>query len=289
VSRGEVSTVLGSLEDVLLIQTSWKRAALLLSWVVACAEADLGSQQSANSSSQADKALDAAAAADAQPPAADDAADKDAGTLRIVLLGDSITEGSCTSQLLWQNLREAGVESFDMVGTRKNTQECGVQDADGDNEGHSGYLATRMVDDGPNAAELVAWCNADRGDVVLMHLGTNDIWQQDIEPAKILDAFSKILTQLRTVQPNVSVFVAQIIPMRPDGCNGCAERVSKLNEEIPAWAKRESQPESRVYVVDQFSGFDATQDTGDGVHPNQAGAKKMADKWSAALLETLSL
>jgi lysophospholipase L1-like esterase len=35
--------------------------------------------------------------------------------------------------------------------------------------------------------------------------------------------------------------------------------------------------------VDQYTGFDATADTRDGVHPNTQGSQKMASKWAAAL------
>ena len=203
--------------------------------------------------------------------------------------GDSITEGSCTSQFVWQNLRAAGAKNFDMVGTRHSDKDCGVANADRDNEGHSGYLATDMVDMGPHAEDLIEWCNADKGDVVLMHLGTNDIWHSNLDPETILDAYSKILVQLRAAQPKVIVFVAQILPMSLSSCPTCAPAVPRLNHEIPAWAKRESTKNSPVYLVDQFSGFDIAKDADDGVHPNSRGAKKMADKWSAALLERLEL
>jgi hypothetical protein len=41
---------------------------------------------------------------------------------------------------------------------------------------------------------------------------------------------------------------------------------------------------SPVVVVDQWTGFSATSDTKDGVHPNDStGSQKMADAWFAAL------
>ena len=33
-------------------------------------------------------------------------------------------------------------------------------------------------------------------------------------------------------------------------------------------------------MVDQWTGFNTATDTGDGVHPNDAGDRKMADRWS---------
>jgi acyl-CoA thioesterase-1 len=302
---------------------------LVLGWVAACSGTETGSNKSSSTSTDIEHLRDAAAdasasndasAADsssadsaAEDSAVADASAADAGSQdpqptaaghgggsgaarnarsepwRIVLLGDSITEQTCTSQLLWQNLNESGAKSFDLVGTRHSEQDCGVEGADRDNEGHSGYRATDMVDDGPHAAELSAWCSADKSDVVLMHLGTNDISQASLPTATILSSFSKILKSLRAVQPKVTVFVAQIIPMNVGNCNDCPTEVHDLNQQIPAWAASESHKDSPVYVVDQHSGFDTTQDTRDGVHPNPQGSKKMADKWSAALRQRLKL
>lgn len=201
---------------------------------------------------------------------------------RIVALGDSITETTCASQLLDHGLRAAGHTQFDLVGTRKNEQACGTNDADRDCEGHSGYLVTDLIGQGQHASELATWCQTDRADVVLMHFGTNDVWNA-IDPTRILDAFSGVLTALRAAAPNVIVLVAQIIPMRPDNCSECAGRVEALNARLPDWAAMQTTATSPVHVVDQWTGFDPASDTGDGVHPNLQGSQKMADRWIAAL------
>ena len=44
---------------------------------------------------------------------------------------------------------------------------------------------------------------------------------------------------------------------------------------------------SPVIFVDQNSGFNANTDTYDGVHPNDAGEAKMAQKWFDALKDYL--
>lgn len=40
-------------------------------------------------------------------------------------------------------------------------------------------------------------------------------------------------------------------------------------------------------MVDQWTGFDTTVDTFDGVHPNDSGYRKMADRWYPALTAAL--
>jgi lysophospholipase L1-like esterase len=202
---------------------------------------------------------------------------------RIAMLGDSITETTCMPQLVWSGLRAAGVTNFDFVGTKKNEQGCGVDNPDRDCEGHSGYLVTELASKGPKAAELPMWCTADRADLVMMHFGTNDAWNSGVQIADILSAYSDVIAALRAAQPHVIVLVAQIIPLRPDNCADCESRVRQLNDLIPRWAESVTTPESPIYVVDQWKGFEPGADARDGVHPNMQGSQKMADVWLAAL------
>jgi acyl-CoA thioesterase-1 len=117
----------------------------------------------------------------------------------------------------------------------------------------------------------------------LMHFGTNDAWNSGIPITDIVGAFSGVVAALRTAQPNVIVFVAQIIPLSPDNCADCEGRVRELNAMIPMWAASESTPESPIHVVDQWTGFDPATHAYDRVHPNMLGSQKMADVWLAAL------
>jgi lysophospholipase L1-like esterase len=202
---------------------------------------------------------------------------------RVMPLGDSITETTCYPHLLWKKLRDNGHTNFDFVGTKKNNQACGVPDADQDCEGHSGYKVTDLVNNGPNATELPQWCLTDKAEIVLMHFGTNDVWN-NIEPNKIISAFSSVMDALRAVNPKVIVFVAQIIAMTPSNCSECNSRVQALNALIPNWANSKSTASSPIYIVDLFTGFTPATDTPDGVHANPTGAQKMADGWYKAIV-----
>jgi lysophospholipase L1-like esterase len=126
-------------------------------------------------------------------------------------------------------------------------------------------------------------------DVVLMHFGTNDVWNA-ISTDNIINAYSAVVDALRAANPKVIVLVAQIIPMNVTSstcsgctCAGCATAVPALNTRIASWAPTKSTAMSPIIVVDQYTGFDATADTRDGVHPNTSGSTKMATKWKAAL------
>ncbi|MDT0346118.1 GDSL-type esterase/lipase family protein [Streptomyces litchfieldiae] len=202
--------------------------------------------------------------------------------VRIMPLGDSITGSpGCWRATLWNDLQAAGYTDLDFVGTL-GPQGCGVAH-DGDNEGHGGILATNMAAQN----QLPAWLSATSPDVVLMHLGTNDVWSNR-SPVAILSAFTTLVNQMRANNPNMTVLVAQIIPMNPSSCAECAQRTVNFNAAIPAWAAGISTSASPVRVVDHWTGFNTATDTYDGVHPNAAGDGKMADRWFDALTGVLT-
>ena len=90
----------------------------------------------------------------------------------------------------------------------------------------------------------------------------------------------QIIEALRGDNPNVIILLAKLIPVSDPAWN---RGIDELNERMDAIAKEMSATASPVIVVDQSSGFDAETDTFDGVHPNESGERKMADKWFEAL------
>ncbi|GGS96957.1 cellulose binding domain-containing protein [Nonomuraea spiralis] len=206
-----------------------------------------------------------------------------AAAVRIMPLGDSITGSpGCWRALLWNKLQSAGYTGVDFVGTLP-PQGCGVAH-DGDNEGHGGYLATNIA----NQGLLPGWLAATRPDIVVMHLGTNDVWS-NIAPATILGAFTTLVNQMRASNPAMKILVAKIIPMSPPTCSECAQRVVAFDNAIPAWAAATTTQQSPITVVDQWTGFSTSTDTYDGVHPNASGDQKMSDAWYPALTAALSV
>jgi lysophospholipase L1-like esterase len=202
--------------------------------------------------------------------------------IRIMPLGDSITGGpGCWRALLWDRLQRTGFTNIDFVGTLPGGG-CSVAH-DGDNEGHGGFQATGIADQD----QLPPWLASTRPDIVLMHLGTNDIWG-NTPAATILAAYSKLVDQMRAGNPSMKIVVAQIIPMAPSGCSWCPPGVAALNNAIPGWAAGKTTAQSPITVVDQFTGFDPVADTnGDGVHPDDSGFQKMSDRWYPALTPLL--
>lgn len=196
---------------------------------------------------------------------------------RIMPLGDSITGSpGCWRAVLWNDLLGDGFTNIDFVGTLP-LQGCGVA-YDGDNEGHGGFLAVNIA----NQNLLPGWLSATQPDIVMMHLGTNDVWSA-LSPAVILTAFSKLVDQMRTQNPNMKILVAQILPMNPSNCADCGQRVIDFNAAIPGWAAGKTTAQSPIVVVDQWTGFTTASDTADGVHPIDSGNLKIAARWRPPL------
>ncbi|KAF1835198.1 SGNH hydrolase [Decorospora gaudefroyi] len=196
-------------------------------------------------------------------------------------LGDSITGSpGCWRAYLWQKLQQANVKNTDFVGTLP-AQGCGFP-YDGENEGHGGYLATNIA-----AQNLLPnWLSRTNPDIVIMHLGTNDVWNNK-SPEQITSAFTKLVQQMRASKPTMSILVAKIIPMNPAGCSQCGARVVALNRAIEDWVAGISKEESVVRVVDAWTGFDTRSMTGDGVHPNDVGNRRLADVWFGPLVDVI--
>jgi lysophospholipase L1-like esterase len=164
------------------------------------------------------------------------------------------------------------VTNTDFTGTLPG-QGCGFT-YDGENDGHGGFLATGIVSN----KQLPGWLAVSKPDIVMMMLGTNDVWNS-ISTAKILDAYTTLVGQMRAQNSKMLVLVAQITPMAPSNCGGCGAGIVALNAAIPAWAQNISTTTSPVSVVDLWDGYSTSKDTGDGVHPNDAGNAILAKDW----------
>lgn len=202
--------------------------------------------------------------------------------VRIMPLGDSIVGGpGCWRALLWVKLRTAGYTNLDFVGTQPGGG-CNVESWDADNDGHGGLQAV----DAAARNLLPAWLAATTPDIVMMHFGTNDIWNRR-PTADIIAAFGRLVDQMRQQNPKMRILVAKIIPVAPSGCDYCQAATVDLDAAIPGWAAARTTAQSPITVVDHWTGWYPAVDTVDGVHQSDAGNRKMADTWYAALTPLL--
>lgn len=196
-------------------------------------------------------------------------------------LGDSITQadGNHNSyrRPLWIELSKAGYK-VDFVGsTQEHFQGSSpLSDFDQDHEGHWGWRVDQILE------QIDAWTRTSQPDIVLIHLGTNDINQgQSLEST--IEELRKLIQTLRHINPHVKTLISQLIP-----CGNQAQ-IQEFNRLIVDLARSTNTQESPVITVDQFSDFNAQagSDTYDGCHPNESGEKKMASRWFAVLKKVL--
>jgi lysophospholipase L1-like esterase len=212
-------------------------------------------------------------------------------TLKVMPLGDSITSGTDAWAsyrcLLYRDLVARGY-NIDFIGSihgqMRNEQPPpeGCRDNfDWDHEGHSGYRIDDIL------PLLPDWLNANRPDIVLLHLGTVDFLSGETGDST-LSGISQVIDQLRAANPRVKILLAQIIPARWGGTAYDAV-IAEYNARLPALAISKSQAYSPILVVDQFSDFNPASDTHDGVHPNASGEQKIAARWAPAFEQIIKI
>ncbi len=212
------------------------------------------------------------------------------GIWNVMPLGDSVTESTCYPQITYEQLKAGNHSNFQFVGTETSNQSCGARaPANVKDEGHAGYGVTYLPMNSTRGActkttgcgsyaELQTWA-AEKPDIVLMHFGTNDVWD-GIATSTILSAYVAVISEFRKQNPNVIFFVSKIIKLDPSGCGSCLTNVAALAAAVtPTWASTNSTATSPIHIIDHYdSSFDPTSsaDTADGVHPTPAGATIMA-------------
>jgi lysophospholipase L1-like esterase len=196
-----------------------------------------------------------------------------AAKLRIMPLGDSITyglnhpdEGSYRAEL-GQKLAKAGV-AVDFVGSMRS----GPEGTDRDNEGHIGWRIGQI------AARADEWMATYRPQVVLLHIGTNDM-RSDDKALGAPDRLSALVDELLAADSKVHVVVAEIIGSDDAEYGGQYQRrIDAYNALIPALVAAKG---TRVHLADMHR-VDG-DDLADTFHPNQRGYRKMAKVWLKVL------
>jgi hypothetical protein len=198
-------------------------------------------------------------------------------TAKVMPLGDSITESTAGMPtyryFLWRLAQDAGY-NIDFVGSMQGAHDGPPSntDFDMDHEGHWGWRADEVL------ALLPGWAATASPDIVLLHIGHNDVCQGHTIDSTIND-ISAIVDVLRTANPTVAILLAQNIA----SAWPCHERLPELVSRLPGLTSSKSTAESPVSLVDQHTGFDPETMTWDGQHPNEQGESLMAERWFAPL------
>jgi lysophospholipase L1-like esterase len=205
------------------------------------------------------------------------------GPIRIMPLGDSITYGTNSTgtvsyrRPLYQLLSGAGL-NVDFVGSQTDGS---PEDFDRNHEGHRGWRADQIRDN------ITGWLNSTPADVVLLHIGTNDITQYQTATSTAAE-IGQILDDIdawQTAHNQVWVVLARIINRN----DNFSSTTTTLNGLIQNLADTRIANGDRIVVVNMESALNYPGDLSDTVHPNDAGYGKMAAVWYAEMETLLAL
>lgn len=205
---------------------------------------------------------------------------------RILQLGDSITNGAPYSYRfgLYGLLTDNALQ-FQNIGTQFRFTEGSSGQWDANHEGHDG-AKTDFIE-----SNLPGWLLTYTPDIVLIHIGTNDVTtlaQSGGVPGQLtsgLNNVTSMITHLRNDNPSVKIYIAKILPIDVPNLNRDTvnEMVSVWNSNLEVIANNNTTAASPIKIVDMNTGF-SRFDLIDGIHPTQATAFEMARRWFNALI-----
>lgn len=196
--------------------------------------------------------------------------------IKIMPLGDSITFGSPDPSYggyrhLLGILLAGDGHHIAFVGSRKSGNDLL---AGANNEGHPGWTISQIM----NAIDSEGWLKTAQPDIILLHVGTNDIRHGDAASAP--DTLSALLDKILLRLPQTHVIVAQIIPYR----SGVDDAHRSYNAAI---ARIVATKGPHFSLVD-MENLTSPSDYADGIHPNASGYDKMARAWERSIHAVLS-
>ncbi|GAB7192757.1 hypothetical protein NUM3379_34660 [Kineococcus sp. NUM-3379] len=217
-----------------------------------------------------------------------------AGTVRVMPLGDSLTDGfpvdgrcgdTSTHRAEQGSYRGDLAKSFPAgriryVGSLTN----GPADMPGGraHEGRCGWWLAEHPKGEDLASHAGDWVRTHTPDVVLLHAGTNDLIH-GASPAEAAQRLGTVLDQIHAARPQTTVLVASLAPMYVD--------VSAFNALVPDVVADRASKGAQVRFVDMAPADldkEADYQQGQHVHPDASGYTKMAAAWRPVLEQVLT-
>lgn len=246
-------------------------------------------------------------------------ASQKSGGAKILIVGDSITNGILGDYTwryrLWQDLSGTNAE---FVGHRTGTENIYDDPADlaavngqrgpADNYANptDGYYNSSVdplfLQGGDHHDSLWGWTyhlakgyvaqdvSAYKPNYLLIELGFDDLaWRGSKPPAILADA-KTLIASVRAVDPAIRILIANVItrtplPNLPHLDSNIEAYNAGLAAAVPGW----STARSPVKLVDISSGYNPATDTYDGAHPNGEGEYVIADAFASTLARDFGL
>jgi lysophospholipase L1-like esterase len=192
-------------------------------------------------------------------------------TVRVMPLGDSITWGvgspttSSYRRPLANLLTGQSRYAVNFVGSQASGSLPDLS-----NEGHSGYTIDQI------RAGIDGWMAGARPDVVLLHIGINDI-NRGIDVPNAPDRLMALVDRIFANKPGVTLLVMGPIPTTP----GLEAQVTTFNSRVRALEGSQQQAGNKFRYVEPPA-LTAAQ-LPDRLHPNDEGYQRMAQAFHGPL------
>ncbi|GAB1821963.1 hypothetical protein HerbRD11066_51270 [Herbidospora sp. RD11066] len=196
------------------------------------------------------------------------------GAMRLMPLGDSITEGvgsptsSSYRMVLQRSLTNMGFR-YDFMGSLAHGS-----GSDRDHEGHSGWRIDQIQ------GSVEGWLNTYRPDVVTLHLGTNDMIQ-NYQASTAPDRLMGLIDRIFVFRPTVAVVVSTLVPARTSSIDA---RIRQFNQRLPEMVRARQEAGRHIVLVDMAAV--TPNDIADDVHPNDNGYRKMGQIFNLGVMRT---
>jgi lysophospholipase L1-like esterase len=213
---------------------------------------------------------------------------------RIMIVGDSITEGSQGDYTwrywLWRHLTSNNVPGLRFVGPRHGLDDLSESFAneDSDDYADAGFETAHDALWGqPYTAIMTAiedHVREHQPDILLTLLGINDFAWSDETPFQVEQDMRIYIAEARRAKRELKFAFGRVLPTeRAETDADFASRVSEFNVRLDKTAAELSLDFSPIVIVQDDDGFVPSEHTWDGTHPNTHGELRIA----AAFADTM--
>jgi hypothetical protein len=219
------------------------------------------------------------------------------GSPRIMIVGDSISQGS-SGDYTWQyrlygHLRADGV-SPQMVGPNNwlfnnvtNVEgDCSYADPKFENANDAVWGLTLFSQIDTIGATVTTY----QPDYLLVLLGLDDIYWYGISQPDMAANLASFIAAARTARPNIRIVLGLIPPdIHQQTDPAFAANVAAYNQTISSTASQLSTAASPIAVAQDGTDINVAADLWDGTHPNANGEVKIAAGFADALASQFQL